>query len=952
MKKHLVTRPFRTTVAALALGVFGILIYQLSRQPAEPTAVSYQTSHLARHQARLQTASKTALKKPSGLLISKDNTSPLTTPLSKDISASNTAPSLFQEFNDWAGTYAKSSPAEQQKMLMAGDAMVKQRHEKMADLIENDPELALTESDALPPLVRDALPESLEKQLEQPVNARGDLTGIAYTGGSNLYKRFTTFGNEEYTVFPANEKESLYKELDRSLLGIKMTANRIITFPDGKQYPRVERLMALRKERVRVLNAEQSLVALKTLGKKDSSVCSVSAKSVAKSPTPVVIETGGASKGMCQPEHAKDWLRSAEGMKAAGLAPGEYASGGPGEGAGTFVSVPVGHSTGNKTFLCVRFRCSDQAETTYSKLDTTIQNALAGLNRWSYGKITFTSYTLSPLILLPRTAEDYRKGLANAQNDAWAIAEKNYNVNAYSFAAICVAGLWSFEGSAGIVARTLQINTPTETVFQHELGHCFGLPHANFWRPTTTDPIGPGVFEGYNGSYDSMGWASTWAPFNTMNRFYIRWLTLAETHDLASRQSETYRIYDPDITTLNPLHKYTIRIPRSDGNYYFVEYRPRITALGSNAEVHPTTRNGIRILRTNGAELIDVTPLSAYGSLDAALLVDTEFYDAGEDISVRAVRKGDTFGDQYFDVEVLFASKKSAIPGHTYTLRCLEGNLVAGVPNYSTQNNAQVMQQSLQSGTNQKWILVKVDPYYYKIVNVNSGKVLEVAMSLVNGKWIRQWDYVGATNQKWRILSTANNTFKLINLYSGLALSSAYPRTQSGLQLEQYTYTGWSGQKWMLDAVSPLNSGSKYSITARHSGKALDIAGSSVANGTYIYQWTVVPSSPFQKWLASTQGGAQLAFTNVGTQKVLEVGGYAMGDGGGIQQWQWAGHNWQKWRLEMSDQDSGGFWYKLVNVGSGKVADVSGAFANNGASIQQYSSWGGTNQQWRFSVVN
>ena len=948
MKKHLVYRPFRTSVALLALGVSGLLIYQLLRQPAEQAVVIHQASHQVRH----ETASKTVLKKISDLSKTEDHPSPLTTPLSKDIPVNHIDRSVFQKFNEWAGNYAKASPAEQRKMLKAGDAMVKLRHEKMADLIEYDPELALTESDALPPLVRDALPESLEKQLEQPVNARGDLTVIAYMGDTHPYRRFTTFGDEEYTVYPANEKESLYKELDRSLLGIKMTANRIITYPDGKQYPRVERMMALRKERVRVLNAEQSLVALKTLGKKDISVCSVSAKSVVKSPTPVVIETGGASKGMCQPEHATDWLRSAEGMKAAGLAPGEYAAGGPGEGAGTFVPVPEGQSTGNKTFLCVRFRCANQPQTTYNGLDTVVPEMLAKLNKWSYGKIKFTSYTLSPLIDLPHTTTEYLAGIGNAQNDAWALAQKWYNIDNYSFAAVCVKDVWTFLGSAGIVAKTLQINAPDQNVFQHELGHCFGLPHANLWRPTTTDPIGPGANEEYGTSYDTMGLGASWSPYNTMCRFYIRWLTLAETHNLDSRISKTYRIFDPDVLTLNPWRKYTIRIPRSDGSYYFVEFRPRLTVLAGNDEVHPTTLGGIRVFRTNGAQLIDVTPLSAGDRFDAALLPGSEFYDAGEDISVKAIQKGGAGEDQYFDVEVVFASKKSVVSGRSYLLRCLEGNLVAGVSNYSNQNNAQITQQSSQSGANQKWILMKVDSDYYKIVNVNSGKVLEVAMSLVNGKWIRQWDYVGASNQKWQIVSTGDTYFKLINRYSGLALSSAYPRTQSGLQLEQYTYTGWTGQKWALDAVSPLNLGSRYSITARHSGKALDVAGSSVANGTYTHQWTAISSSSFQKWMASTQGGSQLAFTNVGSQKALEVGGIASEDGGVIQQWQWAGHNWQRWRLEVSDQDAGGFWYQLVNVGSGKVADVSGVSVSDGARIQQYSSWGGANQQWRFSPVN
>lgn len=131
----------------------------------------------------------------------------------------------------------------------------------------------------------------------------------------------------------------------------------------------------------------------------------------------------------------------------------------------------------------------------------------------------------------------------------------------------------------------------------------------------------------------------------------------------------------------------------------------------------------------------------------------------------------------------------------------------------------------------------------------------------------------------------------------------------------------------------------------------MDVAGSSTANGTYIYQWAATSYAPFQKWKALSQGGAIQTFTNVGSQKVLEVGGYSKIDGGQIQQWQWAGHNFQKWRLEVSDQDSGGLWYKMVNVGSSKVADVSGASVGDGARLLQYSSSGGYNQQWRFTAV-
>ena len=90
---------------------------------------------------------------------------------------------------------------------------------------------------------------------------------------------------------------------------------------------------------------------------------------------------------------------------------------------------------------------------------------------------------------------------------------------------------------------------------------------------------------------------------------------------------------------------------------------------------------------------------------------------------------------------------------------------------------------------------------------------------------------------------------------------------------------------------------------------------------------------------------------NVNSGKVLEVGGYSTVDSGNISQWTWVGHNWQKWKVQAVDQDSGGFWYKIVNVGSGKVADVEGVSTANGANVHQYAYWGAGNQQWRFTAV-
>ena len=52
----------------------------------------------------------------------------------------------------------------------------------------------------------------------------------------------------------------------------------------------------------------------------------------------------------------------------------------------------------------------------------------------------------------------------------------------------------------------------------------------------------------------------------------------------------------------------------------------------------------------------------------------------------------------------------------------------------------------------QKWTITPVGNGVYKLLNVNSGKALDVnGGSTANGAKIIQWDYLGANNQQWLI---------------------------------------------------------------------------------------------------------------------------------------------------------------------------------------------------------
>lgn len=78
----------------------------------------------------------------------------------------------------------------------------------------------------------------------------------------------------------------------------------------------------------------------------------------------------------------------------------------------------------------------------------------------------------------------------------------------------------------------------------------------------------------------------------------------------------------------------------------------------------------------------------------------------------------------------------------------------------------------------------------------------------------------------------------------------------------------------------------------------------------------------------------------------MEVGSFSNLDGGNIQQWDYANHAYQQWKIEATGDGS----YKLINRGSGKSMD--GAGTNDGANIQQWSYGGGDNQKWFFDQVN
>jgi len=135
-----------------------------------------------------------------------------------------------------------------------------------------------------------------------------------------------------------------------------------------------------------------------------------------------------------------------------------------------------------------------------------------------------------------------------------------------------------------------------------------------------------------------------------------------------------------------------------------------------------------------------------------------------------------------------------------------------------------------------------------------------------------------------------------------------------------------------------------YTLTARHSGKLMDVFNASTADGANVVQWAANGQSN-QRWQFRDAGGGYFNVVSVNSGKCLDVygGGGATADGTRVVQWACGSGTNQQWRV----QDAGGGYSQLVARHSNKCLDVQGAATTDGAQAVQWTCGSATNQHWQ-----
>jgi hypothetical protein len=128
-----------------------------------------------------------------------------------------------------------------------------------------------------------------------------------------------------------------------------------------------------------------------------------------------------------------------------------------------------------------------------------------------------------------------------------------------------------------------------------------------------------------------------------------------------------------------------------------------------------------------------------------------------------------------------------------------------------------------------------------------------------------------------------------------------------------------------------------YRITARHSGRVMDVVSNSTANNAEVkqYAWN---GGNNQKWQFADAGDGYFRVVNVNSGKCLDVSGASTADGANVIQYTCGSGTNLQWQWVAI-----GSYFQLRARHSGKCLDVVGANTADGADIQQYTCGSGTN---------
>ncbi len=337
----------------------------------------------------------------------------------------------------------------------------------MLDLIQTDPQEALTR--AVPYAWRNALPDEVTRWFELQVDGRGALDVLLAEGlgpSRSTVLRYVRVGGHRYEAFVYGRRLSQISQTKIPIHGIAL---------EGK--------LAVAADPIRLLSPAEVEGLAKERGQSLQPVCGVCSRAADLKTQGVAADLGGELACFCSLDHAQlvnlRWVLAE--------------SGGPAAKASAHSVGQDSWTHGTKTVLYMRLNFPDDLTEPIAADSANAQ--MLGVNAFyaegSY-KLTSLAATVTPLLTLPETKAWYSTaGVGALLDDAREAARlagydtDNYDLDITCFTSVPGESYSHWSGLAVVGGKGLWLQGKqggaSVGVTAHELGHNYGLMHANFW---------------------------------------------------------------------------------------------------------------------------------------------------------------------------------------------------------------------------------------------------------------------------------------------------------------------------------------------------------------------------------------------------------------------------------------------------------------------------------------
>jgi hypothetical protein len=512
-----------------------------------------------------------------------------------------------------------------------GIQLARERRDDLTDLIMSNPARALELQ--VPAAVRQSLPPAINALIERRVSGRGDLSVLAslaepgHEGEVKPVFRIAQVGPQTYKAFVYGRRLGEPTRGNIALHGIA-----------------IDDLLAIDENPVRLLEPAEAKALNQTA---PGAVCVVCGQAVSAYQDEPIVEVGGEIAYLCSARHA-DQLNQ-EHIAAEAL-------GNPVQEDLKLIQAASAGTVGQKRLILIRVDFPDLTGSPFS--DNTGILLISNLNVFyrecSYNKAGFVlegaGSDITPVFRMTNNAAYYGTNdyFSKLRSEARAAANAaGYRLSNYNLDLICFGSVpgWSWAGLGYIGASGVWLRNSFSTgVAAHELGHNFGLNHANFWDTAGESVIGPGTSIEYGDKFDTMGSASAGQKhFNVRYKNYLFWLTGTEVRPFTT--NGIYSIFPHDLTNVAGVR--ALRIARNSATNYWVEFRQKYTS-------NKWLMNGIGLRWAQSGNqstlLLDTTPGSFDDKDDAAIVFGRTFSDVPAGIHITPL---DTVGTNPVSVRVM-----------------------------------------------------------------------------------------------------------------------------------------------------------------------------------------------------------------------------------------------------------------------------------------------------------